>query len=222
MSQSYVCSRAVSLVSQWDAIERSLPDDWSEARLALRIVDEPDAARAAALLGPANPGRHGAVVRFRAARAGGPGPELIRRLLRKADEGSIWGTLELIEVEHETQRDEAAKPSLAEAWDDTIATVPSDWTDLVAELDLTSSDYLGRAALQMSPLNPTRSGPRPVLRFRVARRFGYGASPGMARRCLERLDAEQITGELRVLHVMSDSKPVATQGPVWYVGGRTV
>jgi hypothetical protein len=61
-----------------------------------------------------------------------------------------------------------------------------------------------------------------VLRFRVARRFGYGASPGMARRCLERLDAEQITGELRVLHVMSDSKPVATQGPVWYVGGRTV
>jgi hypothetical protein len=63
---------------------------------------------------------------------------------------------------------------------------------------------------------------RPALRFRVARRFGYGASAEMARRCLERLDDSGIPGQLRVLHALSDTKPVYTQGPVWYVGGRAV
>jgi hypothetical protein len=60
------------------------------------------------------------------------------------------------------------------------------------------------------------------LRFRVARRFGYGASAGMVRRCLERLDREGITGRVRILRALSDSRPVATQGPVWYVGGKSV
>jgi hypothetical protein len=29
-------------------------------------------------------------------------------------------------------------------------------------------------------------------------------------------------GELRVLRVLSDTRPVATQGPVWYVEGKVV
>ena len=62
----------------------------------------------------------------------------------------------------------------------------------------------------------------PALRFRVARRFGYGASPGMVHRCLERLDDEGIPGELRILRVLSDTDPVSTQGPVWYVEGKAV
>ena len=44
----------------------------------------------------------------------------------------------------------------------------------------------------------------------------------MTRRCLERVDEEQIRGELRILRVLSDTDPVATQGPVWYVDGRSV
>ena len=44
----------------------------------------------------------------------------------------------------------------------------------------------------------------------------------MVRRCLQRLDDEGIPGELRILRVLSDSKPVATQGPVWYVEGKAV
>jgi hypothetical protein len=44
----------------------------------------------------------------------------------------------------------------------------------------------------------------------------------MARRCFERLDEEGIRGELRVLHALSDTRPVQTQGPVWYLGGRSV
>ena len=52
-----------------------------------------------------------------------------------------------------------------------------------------------------------------ALRFRVARELGYGVSAGMARRCLERLDGEGITGTLTVLRVVSDDHPAATQGP---------
>jgi len=44
----------------------------------------------------------------------------------------------------------------------------------------------------------------------------------MVRRCLERMDAERITGSVRVLTVLSDTNNVATQGPVWRVAGRSV
>jgi hypothetical protein len=44
----------------------------------------------------------------------------------------------------------------------------------------------------------------------------------MARRCFERLDAEGIEGEVSVLRVVSDTDNVATQGPVWYVGGKVL
>jgi hypothetical protein len=44
----------------------------------------------------------------------------------------------------------------------------------------------------------------------------------MARRCLERLDEESITGRLRLLRVLSDTHHAATQGPVWLVGRRSV
>jgi hypothetical protein len=120
--------------------------------------------------------------------------------------------------------------------------LPDDWSDLYAEVELYSSDYLDRAALLLAPLNPARwkadarAGPaRPEsgfasgalgdelgYRFRVARRFGYGASPEMAKRCFERLDEDGIRGEARVLHALSDTRPVQTQGPVWYLGGRSV
>jgi hypothetical protein len=40
------------------------------------------------------------------------------------------------------------------------------------------------------------------------------------RRCLERLDAAGIPGRVRIVRALSDTQPVATQGPVWYVGGK--
>jgi hypothetical protein len=89
-------------------------------------------------------------------------------------------------------------------------------------VELDSSDYLQRAVLHLGPLNPRREGRRLALRFRCARSFGYGASPGMVRRCLERCDAEDIRGRVRILRALSDTRPVATQGPVWQVAGRTV
>jgi hypothetical protein len=217
--------RLVSLVEQWREIVNGLSEDWADARLRLTIKDPQDAARAAATLGPINPGRRGSVLRFYATRRGtGHSPAIVERLLARLDEERIPGGLELVDAgEAETATPLLVqRPTLAETWDASLAGLPPDWSDLYAEVELVSSDWLDRAALLMAPVNPARYGGAPGFRFRVARRFGYGASPEMTRRCLERVDEEHIRGELRILRVLSESDPVHTQGPVWYVEGRSV
>jgi hypothetical protein len=217
--------RLVSLVEQWREIVAGLPEDWADARLRLTIEDPQEAARAAATLGPINPGRRGNVLRLYATRRGtGHSPAIIERLLARLDEDRIRGELELVGAgEHETVAAPLIqRPTLAATWDASIAALPQDWSDLYAEVELVSSDWLDRAALLMAPLNPARYGGVPGFRFRVARRFGYGASAEMTRRCLERVDEEHIHGELRILRVLSDTDPVQTQGPVWYVEGKSV
>ena len=89
-----------------------------------------------------------------------------------------------------------AAPSrpLAAAWDELVASLPEDWSDLLCLVELRSSDELDPAALALAPVNPSRHEGALGFRFRVARRFGYGAAPGMARRCLERLDEAGIPG----------------------------
>jgi hypothetical protein len=214
----------VRLADRWRSIERGLPDNWSDARLLLRVRDESEAERAAAALTPLMPGRSGGEIRFYTARRGaGASPDAVRRMLRRLDHDGIRGELELVSAgEPEPGVLAVERPRLAEAWDAAVATLPPDWSDLYAELELTSSDHVERAALLLSPVNPARYGGKPALRFRVARRFGYGASAGMVRRCLERMDAEHLKGQLRILRVLSDTDPVATQGPVWYVEGKAV
>ena len=214
----------MGLVDQWRAIEGALPDEWADARLLLRIDDAEKADRAAALLAPLNAGRVSAGLRFYTARRGsGPLPDLMSRLLARLDAEGIDGALELVgSGEAEPPPSPVARRTLAATWDTEVAALPPDWSDVYAELELTSTDYLDRAALLVAPVNPSRYGGRPGYRFRCARRFGYGASPGMVRRCLERLDGERITGEVRILRSLADTEPVSTQGPVWYIGGRSV
>jgi hypothetical protein len=214
----------MGLVDQWRAIEGALPDNWADARLLLRIDDPEKADRAAALLAPINAGRVSSGLRFYAARRGsGPLPELMSRLLGRLDAEGIDGDLELVgSGEAEPPPAPVARRTLAETWDAEVAALPPDWSDVYAELELSSTDYLDRAALLVAPVNPARYGGRPGFRFRCAHRFGYGASPGMVRRCLERLDGERITGEVRILRSLADTEPVGTQGPVWYIGGRSV
>jgi hypothetical protein len=216
--------RLVSLVEQWREMVAGLPEDWADARLRLTIEDEGAASRAAALLAPLAPGRRGNVLRFYTARRGeGRTTALVERLLARLDEERIRGELELVGAgEAEPAPPVTHRPTLAGTWDASVAALPPDWSDLYAEVELVSSDWLDRAALLMAPVNPARYGGVPGFRFRVARRFGYGASAEMTRRCLERVDEEHIRGELRVLRVLSDTDPVHTQGPVWYVEGRPV
>ncbi|HEY6835780.1 MAG TPA: hypothetical protein VI142_04840 [Gaiellaceae bacterium] len=216
----------MTLVDQWRAMHEALPEGWGNAQLRLITPDREQAQRAAVLLAPAHPGRLGRVVTFFAARRGaGPTPDLVTRLVQRLDRDGIDGQLKLVGTDVEAQAAAVAADtpsSFLEAWEAELAALPDDWSDLYIEVEVYSSDYLERAALLLAPLNPARYGGKAAFRGRVARRFGYGASPQMAKRCLERLDAEGIRGSVRVLRALSDTRPVQTQGPVWYVGGRSV
>ncbi len=112
--------------------------------------------------------------------------------------------------------------SLVEGWDAALAGLPSDWSDLYAEIEFTSSDYIEPAAVLCIQMNPRRDGTRAAFDFRAGRQAGYGVSPGMARRCFERCDEKGIRGSISVLRVLSDTHLVATQGPVWLSGGKTL
>lgn len=215
----------MSLVAQWRELESGLPERWQSAHLRLEVGDANVCDRSAALLAPAQPYLlGGGVLRFDAAHDGSaPSPDLIARLLAQLDREKIAGTLVV------TGTDEAAATApepeeslLAEAWDRELAQIPADWSDVLGEIDLLSSDYIERAALLCAPLNPRRDGDRSVLLFRAAAHFGYGASPAMVRRCFERCDGDGIRGSVTILRALSGTRPVATQGPVWLMAGKTV
>jgi hypothetical protein len=219
----------VTLARQWRRIQTRLPEDWVHARLALTVATPGRAERASALLGPLAPGRAGDVVRFEVLRRGhAQSPLAVDRALARLDAERIRGTLELAEAQTAAPAgyERAAAPiearPLAAAWDALVADLPEDWSDVYAEVALTSSDDLDPAALALAPINPARYRSALAFRFRCARSFGYGASQGMVRRCFARLDEAGIEGTLDVLRVLSDAKPVGTQGPVWYVEGKAV
>ena len=212
-------------VDQWAQIEEELPPDWSEAQLA--FVAEGPVADAAAVLGPLQPGRVGDALRLHVARADG-GVERARNIFRRLDGRRIWGTLELIgaieDVVPTMAAAETATPraSLAETWDAALAALPPDWSDILCVLELDSSDHLPRAALLGAPMNPSRVPGDVALQFRASGKQGYGVSPQMARRCFERMDAEAITGSIRIAYGLSDTENAVTQGPVWRLAGRSV
>jgi hypothetical protein len=213
----------VGLAEQWERISASLPDDWERAELRLVVPVQRLRSKAAALLGPLTPGRSGEELRFLVSRRSGVGPEAARRLLAKLDEYGIGGTLVLSASAAGAAIEEApVRPLLAAGWDELLAGLPEDWSDLLCRIELFSSDDLPRAALLAAPLNPSRPAKQLGFDFRVARTFGYGTSPQMTRRCLARLDEAGIPGRLELLRALSDSQPVATQGPVWYVGGKVL
>jgi hypothetical protein len=232
----------LTLVRQWYAIKSSLPEGWGEVRLLLRVEDPARAERATALLAPLLSGRHGNEIRFTVSRVSGPGEDAVRRLLSRLDSERIAGTLELAHVTQTEPQPIGSEPTeipaaivpraapgrpwrgdpLAPQWDDALTDLPPDWSDVLAEVEIDSSDLLERVALLMAPLNPSRDGERFAFRFRCARSFGYGASPGMVQRCLERVDTEGVRGRFTLLRALSDTKPAYTQGPVWYVDGKAV
>ena len=213
----------MGLVDQWTGIEQGLDPKWRDARLDLVVDDHAQLSRASALLGPASPGHSGNAIRFTTARGGAMvGPEAVRRMLKRIDDERIGGTLILVSSGEAAPEPVITRASLAAGWDAALAVLPSDWSDLLCELELTSSDHIERGALLLAPLNPSQGTGRPGFRFRCAHTFGYGASRGMVRRCLARLDEERIPGEVRILRTMSDTHPVGTQGPVWRIGERSV
>jgi hypothetical protein len=221
----------VALAERFEEILRGLPRGWSLAHLELTLERGADGDRAALILGPATPGRTGRTFQLHVhngREALAPTPELVGRVLQRLDEEGIPGWLKLVHEEAaaaaapRSARRESAPQRLAGQWDELTARLPKDWSDLYAEIELDSSDFLDRGALLLAPVNPAHYGGPHALRFRCARVRGYGVSAEMARRCLERLDNERITGSVRALRVLSDTHHAATQGPVWYVEGKSV
>lgn len=218
----------MALAERFEEFMRGLPRDWERARIDVSVEEPEETDRAALVLAPATPGRSGATFRLyvhNGTQRLAPTPELVRRVLRRLDDEGIRARIKLVEHEQAAARapsPERQKRALAAQWDALLERLPPDWSDLYAEVALDSTDYLERGALLLAPVNPARYGGPAGFRFRAARSKGYGVSPGMARRSLERLDEEGITGRVRVLRVLSDTRLAATQGPVWRVGGRSV
>jgi hypothetical protein len=211
----------VRLVEQWNRVERGLDPRWNDLRFTLYVEGNEARKRAAALLGPANPGLSAYTIRFHVARGGhGIGPEAARRLFGRIDAEKIRGKLTLLSSSEAEAPAEIARQDLAAEWQSALEVLPSDWSDLDIELELDSSGDVDRAAVLCAPLNPMQSNGRPGFRFRAASAHGYGASSGMVARCLARLDEAEIRGHVRIGRVLSDVHPVGTQGATFLVGRR--
>jgi hypothetical protein len=210
----------VSVAERYRELESRLPADWADARFVLSVEDASRAERAASMLTAFQPGRVGGQVRFSVPRRGGR-REQARRMMERIDSEGIKGDLELVtasEAPPAPAEFRAEWAPAAEQWDGAVAALPVDWTDVYAQVELESSDFLDRGALLMAPLNPARYGDSAGFRFRVGR-HGYGAAPEMTRRCFQRIDNEGIGARVTIRHALADTKPVMTQGPVWYLDG---
>jgi hypothetical protein len=220
----------MKLVDQWRTIEDDLPSGWEDVKLTLTTEQPGDLPRAAQVLGSINVGKVGSTLVFHVLRAGGTqGPQAAKHLFERLDHDRTWCYLEQSQVQVAeaasvvtTIESTSVTISVAEGWKAALSPLPTDWTDLLCELELVSSDDLDRTALLCAPLNLTRDAPRLIFTFRCSGRSGYGASRSMVRRCFVRLDDNGITAAIRVLRVLSDTDNVGTQGPVWLVGGKTL
>ena len=122
------------------------------------------------------------ILQFSVARDGSAlGPQGITRLLSRIP----LGTLTLSNSQASAQPVERESTTLVESWDTALAGLPSDWSDLYAEVEFISSDYIEPAAVLCVQMNPRRDGARAAFNFRAARQAGYGVAPGMARRCFD-------------------------------------
>jgi hypothetical protein len=214
----------MKLVEQWSQIEARLPAGWEDVQLTLTPEEQGDLSRVAAVLGPLNVGRVEGALAFVVRHSGSAGgPEAARRLFSRLDDERIWCTLTRGDVREAAPAFEPQPPrtSVARSWDDALETLPPDWSELLCRLDVSGSAVLPRAALLCAPINPTRDRDGVGFLFRAGR-VGYGVSSVMARRCFERLDEEGIAGSVSVLRVLSDTRPVASQGSSWIVAGRVL
>jgi hypothetical protein len=218
----------MALADRVDEIVRGLPRDWERARIELTLEEDEDADRAALILASATPGRSGKTFTFHVSGdpvGAGTTPGLTRRVLARLDQAGIRGRLRLAEAERpapvSAPSARTEQVTLAACWDALLHRLPADWSDLYAEVELDSSDYLERGALLLAPINPARAA-GPSFRFRAASHQGYGVAPVMARRAFERLDGEGLSGRVRILRVLSDTSSPFSQGPVWREDGRAV
>ena len=137
----------MKLVDQWRTIEDGLPAGWEDVRLTLTTEQPGDLPRAAQVLGSINVGKVGSALVFHVHRAGGPqGPRRRSALFERLDGERTWCRLEQSAragcadtrqaPATPTARTDSAQVSTAASWDAALAPLPSDWTDLLCELEI--------------------------------------------------------------------------------------
>jgi hypothetical protein len=204
------------LVDQWKSLGSELPDQWSTVEVSLRLEQASETETAARLLGPAQPYRTAPnELRFYVARDGSAQSiDGIQRLLLRIDKLRCHGQLTIVSTAKRERPAERVEEPLVVSWERAASTLPADWSNALAELEVDSTDYIETGSLYCAPLNLRRDGDSTRLRFLAARTTGYGASRAMVRRCLERCDAAGITGRVRILDAVSAVDPASTQGPL--------
>ena len=113
--------------------------------------------------------------------------------------------------------------ALADRFTEIVDSLPDDWTDLELDLRIRDAKRYVEAATYMVVCNAQPySKSEWHWRIMVAHRFGHAAAAPTVHGTLRLLDEAGIRGELRILHVFSDSHPAKTQGPVWYEAGKVI
>jgi hypothetical protein len=88
---------------------------------------------------------------------------------------------------------------LADRFDEIVASLPEDWTDLELDLRLEDRGRYVDAAVILAQVNAQPySRADWDWRINVANAFGHAAAPETVRGVLTRLDRERIGGEMRV------------------------
>src|SRR6202020_1040003 len=103
----------------------------------------------------------------------------VTRLLKRLDDGRIRGTIKLVGSTLAPAPVVRAEISLGAGLGAALAGLPAAWSALYGEVTLTSTAFVPPASMLCTPINLRLEGDGAVLRFRSAKTFGYGASPGM-------------------------------------------
>jgi hypothetical protein len=92
--------------------------------------------------------------------------------------------------------------ALAEDFEDIVASLPDDWTDIELDLRIADESRYVDAGVMLTEINAQPySKAEWHWRINVAHRFGHAAAAETVRGTLARLDGEGIAGRLRVRDV---------------------
>ena len=225
-------SGLIMLTAAWDssssgvASGRTCPTGWARGAPDLTLPRTPSSARERPRCSaPPSPGR----LRRRrcASRSRAPaaaiGPDQAAKLLGKLDDERIRGTLTLVEVgERAPTRGGAARAARRAVGRGAREPARRTGATCSASSSWTRATTSRAPRCWLAPLNPARVPDRSAFRFRVAQQLRLRRlAADDARAASSALDAG---GDPRrgstILRVLSDTHNVATQGPVWRVGGQ--